>query len=108
MYPQQCFEQKDKKIKNFPMKFLIFTAEKNLCILHEHGFVIVISLVGVCYLAGQRPIIIVPIDSHFNLPQNKTHSYALQLIVDPNTFSSRENAPGRVQVQQKNRVLGSI
>ena len=25
-------------------------------------------------LPGQRPLIIVPIDSHCNLPQNKTHS----------------------------------
>ena len=30
-----------------------------------------------------------------------SYSYALELIVDPNTFSRRENAPGRVQVQQK-------
>ena len=50
---------------------------------------------------GQRPIIIVPIDSNCNLPLHKTHSYASQLIVEPNTFSRRENAPGRVQVQQK-------
>ena len=56
---------------------------------------------------GQIPIIIVPIDSHCNLPQNKTHSYDSQLIVDPNIFSRRENAPSRVQVQQK-RVLASI
>ena len=25
-------------------------------------------------VVGQRPLIIVPIDSHCNLPQNKTHS----------------------------------
>ena len=50
---------------------------------------------------GQRPIIIVPIDSNCNLPLHKTNSYASQLIVEPNTFSRRENAPGRVQVQQK-------
>ena len=50
---------------------------------------------------GQRSIIIVPIDSHCNLPQNKAHSRASQLIVDPNTLSRREIAPGRVQVQQK-------
>ena len=50
---------------------------------------------------GQSPIIIVSIDSHCNLPQNKTHSYASQLIVDPNTPTRREIAPGRVQVQQK-------
>ena len=33
-----------KNIKNiifFPMKFLFFTAEKNLCILHGQGFVVV-------------------------------------------------------------------
>ena len=38
---------------------------------------------------------------HCNLPQNKTHSYASQPIVDPYTFSRREIAPGRVQVQRK-------
>ena len=55
------------------------------------------------FALGQRPtcIIIVPTDSHCNLPQNKTHSYDSQLIVDPNTPSRREIAPGRVQVQQK-------
>ena len=50
---------------------------------------------------GQRLMIIVPIDSHCNLPPNKTHSFSSQLIADPNTFSRRENAPGRVQVQPK-------
>ena len=50
---------------------------------------------------GQRPIIIVPIDSHCNLPQNKTHSYASHLIVEPNTFSRLENGPGRIQVRPK-------
>ena len=50
---------------------------------------------------GQRPIIIVPIDSYCNLPPNNTHSYGAQLIVDPNTFSRREISPGRVQMQQK-------
>ena len=58
---------------------------------------------------GQRPIIIIiPIDSHCNLPQNKTHSRASQLIVDPNIFSRRKIAPSRVQVQPKNRGLASI
>ena len=53
---------------------------------------------------GKRPIIIVPIDSHCNLPQNKTLSYPpSQLIVDPDTFSRREIALGRVQVQQKKK-----
>ena len=66
-----------------------------------------LNVVNVSETTGQRPIIIVPIDSHGNLPQNQTHSYASQLMVDPNTFSRREIAPGRVQVQQ-NRVLASI
>ena len=57
---------------------------------------------------GQRPIIIVPIDSNCNLPQNKTHSYASEPIVDPYTFSRREIAQGRVQVQRKNGVSASI
>ena len=55
----------------------------------------------IIFSLGQRPMIIVPIDPHCNLPQNKTHAYASQFIVDPNTFSRRETAPGRVQVQQK-------
>ena len=60
---------------------------------------------------GQRPIIIIiPIDSHCNLPQNKTHPCASQLIVVPNIFSRRKIAPRRVQVlvQPKNRGLASI
>ena len=36
---------------------------------------------------GQRPKIIVRIDSYCNLSQNKTHSYASQLILDTDTFS---------------------
>ena len=59
-------------------------------------------------LRGQRSIIIVRIDSHCNLPQNKTHSYASQLIVDLHTFSRRDIALGRVQVQPKYRMLASI
>ena len=50
---------------------------------------------------GQRPIIIVPIDSHCNLPQNKTHSYASQLIVDP-------DRPRPCTSAAKNRGLASI
>ena len=57
---------------------------------------------------GQRPIIIVPIDSNCNLPLHKTHSYASQLIVEPNTFSRRENAPGPCTGAAKNRVLTGI
>ena len=41
--------------------------------------------------------------SHSNLPQNKTHSYASRLIVDPSTFNRLEIALGRVQEQQKIR-----
>ena len=56
---------------------------------------------------GQRPIIIVPIDSHCNLPQNKTHSYASQLIMDP-THLADERTPQAVYRCSKNRVLASI
>ena len=38
---------------------------------------------------GQRPIIIVPIDSHCNLPQNEAHSRAIQHIADKRRLIDR-------------------
>ena len=39
------FSKNIKYIKTFLVKFSIFTVEKNLCILHEHVFVMYIVLV---------------------------------------------------------------
>ena len=39
-----CFEQKQEKVNNFLMKFSIFTAEKNLRILHGQFFVMVVVI----------------------------------------------------------------
>ena len=58
---------------------------------------------------GQRPMIIVPIDYHCNLPQNKTDSYVSQLIVNLNTFSRRENAQADYKCSKRGkRMLASI
>ena len=47
MYPQSMFWRKNKKnINIFLLKFSIFTAEKNLCILHGHVFVMKVIVVA--------------------------------------------------------------
>ena len=43
-----------KNIKNFPMKFSIFTTEKILCILHGQGFVITADVID----SSCRPVML--------------------------------------------------
>ena len=83
VYPQSMFLGKNKKnIKDFLMKFSIFTEEKNLCILH--GQVLVMS----CFLNRRIDF---TISFGYILKQNLNYSQILN-----NTFHAQNLITGTI------------